>query len=132
MWLPLDANTHFAIINSAKQAGADLKVVDSATGYGQALLDDPTAAQTAQAVYFPPVGQPVEANTPATSKSWGHPRQGGAHSRGGGNCRPVSGNADRPGRLDYGVGTHRWDSSSPSPRDGPSRADTVVTWKCAS
>jgi branched-chain amino acid transport system substrate-binding protein len=66
LWLPLDANTNFAIINSAKQAGANLKVVDSATGYGQALLDDPTAEQTAQGVYFPPVGQPVEANTPAT------------------------------------------------------------------
>ena len=66
LWLPLDANTNFAIISGSKQAGANLKVIDSATGYGQAVLDDPTAAQTAQGVYFPPVGQPVEANTPAT------------------------------------------------------------------
>ena len=56
LWLPLDENTNFAIISAAKQAGANLKVVESATGYGQALLNDPTAVQTAQGVYFTPVG----------------------------------------------------------------------------
>ena len=71
MWLPLDENTNFAIISAAKQAGATLKVVDSATGYGQALLNDPTAVQSAQGVYFTPVGQPVEANTPATQNFTG-------------------------------------------------------------
>lgn len=71
LWLPLDENTNFAIVSAAKQAGASLKVVDSATGYGQALLNDPTAVQTAQGVYFTPVGQPVEANTPATQNFTG-------------------------------------------------------------
>ncbi len=71
LWLPLDENTNFAIITAAKQAGANLKVVDSATGYGQALLNEPTAVQTAQGVYFLPAGQPVEANTPATQNFTG-------------------------------------------------------------
>ena len=44
LYMPLDENTNFAIINAAKQAGANLKVIESATGYGQALLDDPTAS----------------------------------------------------------------------------------------
>jgi branched-chain amino acid transport system substrate-binding protein len=71
LWLPLDENTNFAIISAAKQAGASLKVVDSATGYGQALLNDPTAVQSAQGVYFTPVGQPVEANTSSTQNFTG-------------------------------------------------------------
>jgi ABC-type branched-subunit amino acid transport system substrate-binding protein len=71
LYMPLDENTNFAIINAAEQAGVTLKVVESATGYGQALLDDPTALTTAQGVYFPPVGQPVEANTAATQNFTG-------------------------------------------------------------
>ena len=71
LYMPLDENTNFAIISAAKQAGANLKVIESATGYGQALLDDPTALATANGVYFPPVGQPVEANTPATQNFTG-------------------------------------------------------------
>ena len=71
LWLPLDENTNFAIISAAKQAGANLKVVNSATGYGQALLNEPTAVQSSQGVYFTPVGQPVEANTPATQNFTG-------------------------------------------------------------
>jgi branched-chain amino acid transport system substrate-binding protein len=71
LWMPLDENTNFAIINATKQAGAPLKVIISATGYGQALLDDKTAVQTAQGVYFLPAGQPVENNDPATTNFTG-------------------------------------------------------------
>jgi ABC-type branched-subunit amino acid transport system substrate-binding protein len=71
LYLPLDENTNFAILSASKQAGANLKVVESATGYGQALLDDSTAVQTAQGTYFATVGQPVEANTPATQNFTG-------------------------------------------------------------
>lgn len=66
MYLPLDDNTNFAILTSAKQAGAPLRVTVSATGYGQALLDDSAAVPAAQGVYFPTVGEPVELHTAAT------------------------------------------------------------------
>jgi branched-chain amino acid transport system substrate-binding protein len=42
-WLPLDSNTNFAIISTAKQNGLNLKVPVLATGYGQSVLDDPNA-----------------------------------------------------------------------------------------
>jgi branched-chain amino acid transport system substrate-binding protein len=66
VYLPLDDNTNFAILTAAKQAGVNIKVAISATGYGQALLDDPTAVADAQGDYFPPPGVPVELKTPAT------------------------------------------------------------------
>jgi branched-chain amino acid transport system substrate-binding protein len=64
IWLPLDDNTNFAIITAAKQAGADLKVSLSATGYGQALLDDTAALPAANGTYFTASGKPVELGTP--------------------------------------------------------------------
>jgi branched-chain amino acid transport system substrate-binding protein len=71
LWLPLDENTNFAIISAYKQAGANIKVSVSATGYGQALLNDPTAVQAAQGVYFNTVGAPVELNNAATQNFTG-------------------------------------------------------------
>ncbi len=64
--MEMDENTNFAILTAAKQAGVTLKVAISATGYGQALLNDQSAVQSGQGVYFPPVAAPVELNTPAT------------------------------------------------------------------
>jgi branched-chain amino acid transport system substrate-binding protein len=64
MWLPLDSNTNFAIITAAKQAGANLKVSLSATGYGQALLNEPAAVASANGTYFTATGKPVELGTP--------------------------------------------------------------------
>jgi branched-chain amino acid transport system substrate-binding protein len=66
LYLPLDQNTNFAILTALRQAGVTLKVAVSATGYGQALLDDTSVLPDAQGTYFPAVGQPVELNTPAT------------------------------------------------------------------
>jgi len=43
-----------------------MKVLFSATGYGQALIDDTSAAPDAQGVWFLATGTPVELKTPAT------------------------------------------------------------------
>ena len=64
--MAMDENTNFAILTSAKQSGITFKVAISATGYGQTLLNDPSAVQAGQGVYFPPVAAPVELKTPAT------------------------------------------------------------------
>lgn len=50
--MEMDANTNFAIITAARQAGLNLKVPLSATGYGQALLDDKSALAAAEGAYF--------------------------------------------------------------------------------
>jgi branched-chain amino acid transport system substrate-binding protein len=64
--MEMDENTNFAILTAAKQAGVDMKVAISATGYGQSLLNDPSAVQDGQGTYFPPTAAPVELKTPAT------------------------------------------------------------------
>lgn len=66
LWLPLDENTNFAILTALKQAGVSLKVVVSATGYGQALISDTAAAPYAQGAWFTAAGTPIELKTPAT------------------------------------------------------------------
>ena len=66
LWLPLDANTNFAIMTALKQAGVKMKVVINATGYGQVLLNDTTAVPDAQGAWFLATGVPVESETPAT------------------------------------------------------------------
>jgi branched-chain amino acid transport system substrate-binding protein len=60
VWLAMDNNTNFAILSTSKQNGLDLKVPVAATGYGQSVLDDPTAAQTAQGAYFISEGPPLD------------------------------------------------------------------------
>ncbi len=67
LWLPLDANSNFAILTAARQAGANIKVPVSATGYGQPLLDDASAAQSMQNSYLVPTGAPVELHNAATT-----------------------------------------------------------------
>ena len=66
VYLAMDNNTNFAVIAAAKQAGINLKVVVAATGYGQTLLDDPSAVSTGQGAYFVTAGAPIELNTAAT------------------------------------------------------------------
>ncbi len=66
LYMAMDNNTNFAIVTAAKQTGANVTVPISATGYGQALLDQPTALAAAQGGYFNNQWQPTELNTPAT------------------------------------------------------------------
>jgi hypothetical protein len=66
LYLPLDANTNFAILTALKQAGLNMKVIINATGYGQPLVTDTSAAPDAQGAWFAPTGTPVELKTPAT------------------------------------------------------------------
>jgi branched-chain amino acid transport system substrate-binding protein len=66
LWLPMDNNTNFAIVTAAKQAGVNVQVPVSATGYGQSLLDQPTSLAAAEDGYFSIGWQPVEMNTPQT------------------------------------------------------------------
>jgi branched-chain amino acid transport system substrate-binding protein len=66
LYLPLDANTNFAILTALKQAGINMKVVINATGYGQPLIDDTSAVPDAQGAWFAPTGTPVELKTTAT------------------------------------------------------------------
>jgi branched-chain amino acid transport system substrate-binding protein len=65
-YLPMDNNTNFALVTAAKQAGVNLKVAVSATGYGQSLLDDSAAVQAADGSYFLSLAAPVELNNAAT------------------------------------------------------------------
>jgi branched-chain amino acid transport system substrate-binding protein len=63
---PIDGNTLLAVLTAAEQTGVKLKVSILATGYGQPLLDDAQAVQSAQNAYFYPPQVPVELHTPAT------------------------------------------------------------------
>jgi branched-chain amino acid transport system substrate-binding protein len=66
IWMPLDANTNFAILTAAKQAGVLFKAAISATGYGQTLLDNAPILADANGTYFLTPGVPVELNTAGT------------------------------------------------------------------
>jgi branched-chain amino acid transport system substrate-binding protein len=66
--LPVVPNTAFALVAQLKQLGVPVKAVLLATGYGSDLLASSAAVQAAQGYYFASVGQPAEANTPATQK----------------------------------------------------------------
>jgi branched-chain amino acid transport system substrate-binding protein len=65
-YMAMDANTNFAILTAAKQAGVDMKAAVSATGYGQTLLDTSAAAASGQDTYFLAAGVPVELKTKGT------------------------------------------------------------------
>lgn len=65
-YMAMDANTNFAILTAAKQAGVPLKAAVSATGYGQTLLNTSAAVAAGQGTYFPATGVPVELHTKAT------------------------------------------------------------------
>ncbi|MGX7678959.1 ABC transporter substrate-binding protein [Jatrophihabitans sp. DSM 45814] len=66
--IPVVASTGFALAAALKQLGVKLKVLLLATGYGGDLLASPAAVTAGQGFMFSSVGNPVEANTPATQK----------------------------------------------------------------
>lgn len=70
LYLPMDNNTNFAVVNAVEQNGLKMKAIVLATGYGQELLDQPTTLATAEKspVFLQTAGIPVEANTPATRR----------------------------------------------------------------
>jgi branched-chain amino acid transport system substrate-binding protein len=62
-------NSTFAIMESLKQQGVNIKAALPPTGYGGDLLTGgPGAAQAAQGVYFLSGYEPIEMNTPATQR----------------------------------------------------------------
>jgi branched-chain amino acid transport system substrate-binding protein len=65
LYMPLDEVTNFALMTALKQDGDNMKVILSATGYGQALVSS-SAAPDAQGAWFSGTGAPVELKTPAT------------------------------------------------------------------
>jgi branched-chain amino acid transport system substrate-binding protein len=66
--LPVVVSTGFALLGALKQLGVRLKVALLATGYGGDLLASSAAVAAGQGYMFSSVGQPAEANTPATQK----------------------------------------------------------------
>jgi len=59
--LQMDNNTNFAILTDGQTSGLKLKAAIAATGYGQSLLDDPTALAAAKlpGTYFFSEGPPL-------------------------------------------------------------------------
>jgi branched-chain amino acid transport system substrate-binding protein len=68
LYLPVVPSTGFALAGALKQLGVKMKSILFTTGYGGDLLASKAAVQAAQGYEFESVGQPVEANTPATQK----------------------------------------------------------------
>ncbi|MDQ1431808.1 MAG: hypothetical protein QOF40_2410, partial [Actinomycetota bacterium] len=67
-YLPLVASTDFAILQGLDQNGVKMKGVVLPTGYGQDLLDSPTAQILKPNVVFTTQWQPVELKTKATKQ----------------------------------------------------------------
>jgi branched-chain amino acid transport system substrate-binding protein len=66
LYLPTVPSTSFALVEALHLLGAKLKAVLLPTGYGGDLLGSPAAIEAGQGIDFQPIGQPAEANTPAT------------------------------------------------------------------
>jgi branched-chain amino acid transport system substrate-binding protein len=66
--LPVVVSTGFALLGALKQLGVHLKVAMLSTGYGGDLLASPAAVEAGQGYMFSSVGEPIEANTPATQQ----------------------------------------------------------------
>ena len=64
----MNGNTNLAIAQGLKQNGVNMKAELMATGYGQALLDEPSSAQIGPEVIFTQGWAPVEAKTKATKQ----------------------------------------------------------------
>lgn len=76
----VDSNTFFSLVTGLKQAGVNVKVALSPTGYGGDLTQGgPGAVQSAQGVYFLSSFEPVEMNTPATQQFQSNLRAVGVH-----------------------------------------------------
>ena len=65
VYLPLDSNTNFAIIQSLQQNGVKTKAVVSATGYSQDLLEQPIAKTIEPTDLLQSSYKPIELNDPA-------------------------------------------------------------------
>jgi branched-chain amino acid transport system substrate-binding protein len=68
VYLPLVLSTNLALIQSAAQNNLKFKLAVLATGYGQALLDQPASQTIGPEVLFPTGWAPVELKTAATKK----------------------------------------------------------------
>jgi branched-chain amino acid transport system substrate-binding protein len=60
IYLPLDTNTNVAVIQGLQQNNVPMKATVSATGYGQALLDQPAARSLTERDLFQTAYKPVE------------------------------------------------------------------------
>jgi len=65
VYLPLDSNTNFAVIQGLQQNNVNTKVVVSATGYSQALLDQPIAKTITPSDVLQTSYKPIELKDPA-------------------------------------------------------------------
>jgi branched-chain amino acid transport system substrate-binding protein len=68
IYLPILANTAYALLAQLKEDGVKLKAAVLLTGYGQATLSSPPAVAAAQGYDFMTFQQQAEANTPATKQ----------------------------------------------------------------
>ena len=68
MYLPLNTDTNFAIVQGLQQAGVPMKGILMATGYSQDLLDQPIAKTIQPDVIMLTGYAPVELKTPATKQ----------------------------------------------------------------
>jgi branched-chain amino acid transport system substrate-binding protein len=60
VYLPLDANTNIAVVQGLQQNNVPMKATVSATGYGQALLDQPASKTLTDHDLFQTAYKPVE------------------------------------------------------------------------
>jgi branched-chain amino acid transport system substrate-binding protein len=60
IYLPLDSSTNLAVISGLQQNNVPMKATISATGYGQALLDQPASKTLTAHDYFQTAYKPVE------------------------------------------------------------------------
>jgi branched-chain amino acid transport system substrate-binding protein len=60
VYMPLDTSTNIAIIQGLQQSNVPMKASISATGYGQALLDQPASKTLTQSDLFQTAYRPVE------------------------------------------------------------------------
>jgi branched-chain amino acid transport system substrate-binding protein len=67
-YLPLNADTNFAIVQGLQQNGVDMKANVLATGYGQALLDEPIAKTMTPADVIIAGFRPVELKNAAVKE----------------------------------------------------------------
>jgi branched-chain amino acid transport system substrate-binding protein len=65
VYLPLDSNTNFAIVQGLQQNGVPMKATVSATGYSQALLDQPIAKTISPHDVLQSSYKPIELKDPA-------------------------------------------------------------------
>jgi branched-chain amino acid transport system substrate-binding protein len=68
LFLPTDPSTSFALVVALHLLGVKLKASLLPTGYGGDLLASKPAVEAGQGIDFETIGQPAEANTPATQQ----------------------------------------------------------------